>query len=107
MKVGAPLGLKPGHTSSIRRIEAAMLSYNADMTIADNPYELGMGRLVACDADFDFIGKKSLQKIKEEGATRSFIGLEITGEPFNGSNDERWALFNEEEQVGYVTSAIY
>tara|TARA_Y100000389_G_scaffold117592_1_gene114799 strand:- start:579 stop:1745 length:1167 start_codon:yes stop_codon:yes gene_type:complete len=107
MKVGAPLGLKPGHTSSIRRIEAAMLSYNADMTTADNPYELGMDRLVVCDGSFDFIGKKSLQKIKEEGATRSFIGLEITGEPFIGSNDERWALFNQQEQVGYVTSAIY
>ena len=107
MKVGAPLGLKPGHTSSIRRIEAAMLSYNADMTTADNPYELGMDRLVVCDGSFDFIGKKSLQKIKEEGATRSFIGLEITGEPFIGSNDERWSLFNQQEQVGYVTSAIY
>ena len=58
MNAGVPLGLKPGHTSSIRRIEAAMLSYNADMTIADNPYELGMDRLVACDGKFDFIGKK-------------------------------------------------
>ena len=26
MAVGGPLGLKPGHTSSIRRIEAGMLS---------------------------------------------------------------------------------
>ncbi|MEL0283611.1 MAG: hypothetical protein VW964_03505, partial [Ilumatobacter sp.] len=33
MSTGAPLGLKPGHTSSIRRIEGAMLSYHADATI--------------------------------------------------------------------------
>ena len=33
MAVGAPLGLQPGHTSSIRRIEGGMLSYHADATI--------------------------------------------------------------------------
>ena len=107
MKVGAPLGLKPGHTSSIRRIEAAMLSYNADMTTADNPYELGMDRLVVCDGSFDFIGKKSLQKIKKEGVKRNFVGLEISGEPLIGSNDQRWSVLRNRENVGYITSAVY
>ncbi|MEL0140141.1 MAG: hypothetical protein VW800_07210, partial [Acidimicrobiaceae bacterium] len=50
MAVGAPLGLKPGHTSSIRRIEGAMLSYHADATIDTNPFELGLDRLVAVDS---------------------------------------------------------
>ena len=36
-------GLKPGHTSSIRRIEGGMLSYHADADINTNPYELGLG----------------------------------------------------------------
>ena len=107
MKVGAPLGLKPGHTSSIRRIEAAMLSYNADMTTADNPCELGMDRLVDCDGSFDFIGKKSLQKIKKEGVKRNFVGLEISGEPLIGSNDQRWSVLRNRENVGYITSAVY
>jgi len=46
MAAGAPLGLKPGHTSSIRRIEGGMLSYHADADISTNPYELGLERLV-------------------------------------------------------------
>ena len=60
METGKPFGLMPGHTSSIRRIEGAMFSYNADVTLDDNPRELGMGRLVDCDVEVDFIGKKNL-----------------------------------------------
>jgi glycine cleavage system aminomethyltransferase T len=45
MAAGAPFGLKPGHTSSIRRIEGAMLSYHADADINTNPFELGLDRL--------------------------------------------------------------
>ncbi len=107
MESGKPFGLTPGHTSSIRRIEAAMLSYNADVTLDDNPYELGVGRLVNCDSEFDFIGKKSLQDIRSKGVSRKFVGLEIFGDPFVGSNDERWAIYVKGNRVGYVTSAIY
>ena len=71
MAVGAPLGLKPGHTSSIRRIEGAMLSYHADATIDTNPFELGLDRLVAVDSAVDFIGKDALRRIRDEGVTRS------------------------------------
>ena len=41
MAAGKPFGLKPGHTSSIRRIEGGMLSYHADADINTNPFELG------------------------------------------------------------------
>ena len=107
METGKPFGLMPGHTSSIRRIEAAMLSYNADVTLDDNPYELGMERLVDCDTDVAFIGKKSLQDIRSKGVSRKFVGLEIFGDPFFGSNDARWAIYVNGKRVGYVTSAIY
>ena len=35
------------------------------------------------------------------------VGLEIFGDPIVGSNDERWAIFENNNKVGYVTSAIY
>ena len=38
MEIGA-LGLKPGHTSTIRRVEGAMLSYHADINSNNNPYD--------------------------------------------------------------------
>lgn len=107
MAVGAPLGLKPGHTSSIRRIEAGMLSYHADMTLANNPYELGLGRLVDLDMDADFVSKEALRKVKAKGVSQQLVGLEIEGAPFVGSNDYFWPIVKDGTQVGTVTSAIY
>ena len=107
MAVGGPLGLKPGHTSSIRRIEAGMLSYHADMTLANNPYEMGMGRLVDLDMEADFISKAALTLIKEQGVSQQLVGLEIDGAPFVGSNDFFWPVLKEGVKVGTVTSAIY
>ena len=107
MAVGGPLGLKPGHTSSIRRIEAGMLSYHADMTLANNPYEMGMGRLVDLDMEADFISKAALTLIEERGVSQQLVGLEIDGAPFVGSNDFFWPVLKEGVKVGTVTSAIY
>ena len=107
MAVGAPLGLKPGHTSSIRRIEAGMLSYHADMTLANNPYELGMDRLVDLDMEADFVSKSALAKIKDKGVSQKLVGLEIDGDPFVGSNDFFWPVLKDGVKVGAVTSAIY
>ncbi len=107
MAVGGPLGLKPGHTSSIRRIEAGMLSYHADITLANNPYELGMGRLVDLDMEANFVSKAALTMIKEQGVSQQLVGLEIEGDPFVGSNDFFWPVLKEGVKVGTVTSAIY
>lgn len=107
MQVGRPLGLHPGHTSSIRRIEAAMLSYHADMTLKNNPFELGMDRLVNLDMESDFVSKSALTRIKNEGVSQLFIGLEIEGPPLVGSNDEHWPITRDGQVAGKVTSAIY
>jgi aminomethyltransferase len=107
MAAGQEFGLKPGHTSSIRRIEAGMLSYHADMDSDTNPYELGLDRLVDLNMDADFIGKAALKKIYEQGVTRKQVGLRIDGDPLAGPNNEFWPIMVAGEQVGKVTSAIY
>ncbi len=107
MAAGEAFGLKPGHTSSIRRIEGGMLSYHADMDLLTNPFELGMDRLVGLDADHDFIGKDALTKIKNQGITRKQIGIEIDGARLTGPNTTFWALKRNGETVGKVTSAVY
>jgi len=107
MAAGQPLGLQPGHTSSIRRIEGGMLSYHADMDINTNPYELGLDRLIDLDADFDFIGKAALQKIRQQGVSRKHVGLIIDGPAMVGSNTQYWALEKDGVRVGQVTSAIF
>lgn len=107
MTVGEPLGLKPGHTSTIRRIEGGMLSYHADMDAQTNPYELGLDRLVDLEMSADYIGKSSLSAIKQRGITRSQVGLIIEGAPLPGPNTEFWPVSVGSEVVGKVTSAVY
>ena len=107
MATGVPFGLKPGHTSTIRRIEGAMLSYHADMDIQTNPFELGLDRLVSLDAPHDFIGKAALQQINLQGISRKQIGLKIDGERLSGPNTRFWPLQAAGTEVGKVTSAVF
>ena len=107
MEAGKEHGLKPGHTSSIRRIEGGMLSYHADADIDTNPFELGLDRLVYLDGNIDFIGKDSLKKIKRDGVKRKQIGLELKCKPLKGPNTKFWAITVGEKKVGKVTSAVY
>ena len=84
-----------------------MLSYHADADISTNPFELGLDRLVNLDTNIDFIGKKSLQKIKNEGVKRLQVGLEIKCEKLAGPNTTFWPLKVKNKKVGKITSAIY
>ncbi len=107
MTVGTPMGLKPGHTSSIRRIEGGMLSYHADATIDTNPFELGLDRLVAVDSDVEFIGKDALRRIRDEGVQRRQVGIVIEMDPLTGPNTTFWPITVAGEQIGKVTSAVW
>jgi aminomethyltransferase len=107
MRVGEPMGLKPGHTSTIRRIEGGMLSYHADMDSQTNPFELGLDRLVALDSDSQFIGKDALRRIRAEGIRRKQVGLIIDAPALIGPNTRYWPVQHAGVSVGRVTSAVY
>jgi aminomethyltransferase len=107
MHIGYPMGLRPGHTSTIRRIEGAMLSYHADMNINSNPIELGLQKFVDLDNDFDFIGKTALLNIEKKGLYRKQVGLIIDGEPIKGPNTRFWDVIKNDIVIGEVTSAVY
>ena len=107
MAAGARFGLKPGHTSSIRRIEGGMLSYHADADIHTNPFELGLDRLVNLDIEANFIGKSSLRRIKAKGVERKQVGLVLDGAPLTGPNTSFWAITDKGKTIGKVTSAVF
>ena len=107
MAVGEPMGLKPGHTSSIRRIEGGMLSYHADMDAHTNPFELGLDRLVDLEMPANFIGKAALKQVQQQGISRQQVGLEIDGEPLPSPNTQFWPVEVNGEVIGKVTSAVY
>ena len=107
MEAGKQFGLKPGHTSSIRRIEGGMLSYHADANIKTNPYELGLDRLVNLDINTNFIGKEALKKINRNGIKRKQVGVVLDCEPLKGPNTTFWLVTSDEKTVGKITSAVY
>ena len=107
MKAGKNFNLKPGHTSSIRRIEGGMLSYHADADIHTNPFELGLDRLVNLDSNYKFIGKEALLKIKKNGIKRKQVGIRIDCEPLQGPNTTFWPILKDGVKIGKITSAVY
>ena len=107
MQAGQPFDLRPGHTSTIRRIEGGMLSYHADMDITTNPFELGLDRFVNLDMDADFVGKDALRQIKAAGVTRQQIGVVIDGPPLIQPNTRFWDMTIDGMVKGKVTSAVY
>ena len=77
------------------------------MNIDTNLLELDMDRLIDLDEDFDFIGKKALQKIAKEGVKNKHVGLVIHDDPMSGPNTKYWNIYNNKSLVGKVTSAVY
>ena len=107
MAAGQPFGLKPGHTSTIRRIEGGMLSYHADANSGTNPFEVNLGRLVDLEMEADFIGKLALKQIQASGVQRIQVGLEIQGSPLTQPNTTFWPVSSKSGSIGKVTSAVY
>ena len=106
MEAGRRYDIAPGAPSAIRRIEAGLLSHGADMTIENNPFELGLGRLIDLDQPADFIGKAALRRIKEAGVARRLVGLEIGGERLP-TNEDPWPVGIGDGPLGQVTSAVH
>ncbi len=106
MDAGRPYNIRPTGPSDIRRIEAGILNYGTDMTLENNPYEVGLERLVDIDKREDFIGRDALRRIQTEGVRRRLAGVEIEGPalPFNFT---RWPVRKGSEPVGVVTSAVH
>lgn len=107
MDAGEPYEIRPCPPSEIRRIEAGIFSYGADVTIDDTPLEVsGMERLVELDRDADFVGRAALERLAAEGVDRKLVGVEIADDVGIGIAAP-WAAFHDGEQVGQVTAATW
>jgi aminomethyltransferase len=107
MAAGAPYNMRPTGPSDIRRIEAGLLNYGADMTLENNPFEVRLDRLVELDKDAEFIGRDALRQIKLDGVKRKLVGVEIQAEPLD-LNETVWPVWNASgSRIGGVTSAVY
>jgi len=106
MEAGKPHGLVPTGPCDIRRIEAGILNYGIDMTLENNPYEVGLERLVDLDKAADFVGSDSLRRLSQQQPRRRLIGLRIDGAPLD-LNMARWPVYDADRVAGHVTSAVH
>jgi len=106
MEAGAPHNIRPTGPSDIRRIEAGLLNYGADMSLDTNPYEVGLERLVDSDKAADFIGKDALGRIKAEGVQRKLVGVVIEADPLD-LNETAWPVRLNGARIGSITSAVF
>jgi len=107
MRAGRRHDIAPGAPNQIRRIEAGLISYGADASLAENPFELGLDRQVDLDQEADFIGKAALKRIKAAGVDRRLVGLEIAGPPLALSNERFWPLEGRDPARFKITSAVH
>ncbi len=113
LEAGTPHGLRVIGPCHIRRIEAGILAYGADMWLDNNPFEVGLGYswMVDLDQEADFIGKDALKRIKEEGVKHKLVGVDIGGEPLGTYIDSEmidfFPVYVGGREVGRVTSSCF
>ncbi len=107
MAAGKPFKIAPAPPSTIRTVEGGIFSYASDITRADNPFTVGLDRLVDLDQAADFIGKAALQRIAKQGVKRRLVAIEIGGDPLEGSNQNFWSVYAGPDVVGHVTRCLY
>jgi len=106
MEAGKPHNIQPTGPSDIRRIEAGILNWGADMTLENNPYEVGLAWLIDQNKKSNFMGKEALAKIKAQGVKRKLAGVEIDGAAI-AFNFSKWPVSKDGKVIGRITSAIH
>jgi aminomethyltransferase len=106
MEAGEPHNIRPTGPSDIRRIEAGILNHGTDITLDNNPFEVGLGWLVDREKQADYIGKAALERIRSAGVARKLVGVEIAGDRIE-FNSTHWPVEANGATVGHITSAIY
>jgi len=107
MAAGRPYNIAATAPSTIRSIEGGLLSYASDITLADDPYVIGMGRYVDFEQSGDFVGREALRKIRSEGPARQLVGIQIQGDALAAPNEEFWDITDGNSKIGHVTRCAH
>jgi len=103
LEVGKEFGVVPcglGSRNTLR-LEGRLALYGHEISDTINVWESGVDRWCKMEKP-DFIGRAALEKAKEEGLTRTLVGLEMVGRGI--ARDDYKVLHQTGKQIGYVTS---
>jgi aminomethyltransferase len=107
MEAGKPYNIRPIAPCEARKIEAGIMNHGQSMNIENNPYEImGFERLVE-DQSSDYIGKKALEKIKEEGVKKRLVGIKVELERTALWMEDAWPVYKEGKQIGKITDLAW
>jgi aminomethyltransferase len=105
IEAGRPLGAVPAGLGALRsvRIEKRYPLYGLDLDETTSPLEAGLGWAVDLDDRGDFLGAEALRRQRDEGITRTLVGLAFQDlAPLPKPGD---AVLVGGEEAGTVTSA--
>ena len=100
MEAGAPYEIRPTGPVDIRRIEGGIFNWGADMTYENNPFELGLDRLVDLDSDADFVAREALARIRDEGVKQKIVGAPDRRRPAGDERDDVAGLGKRRDWTG-------
>lgn len=103
LEVGEPDGISPiglGARDTLR-FEAGLALYGNELSKTITPIEAGLGFAVKTNKPNDFIGKDVLHKQKEQGVTRTLVGIEMID---RGIPRHDYPVYDGDTCIGFVTS---
>ena len=103
---GKDFSIAVGSVNQARRIESGILSWGVDMSQNENPYQVGLGRLVETDVKDDFIGKKAILKISNLKQNKILVGIKLNSQKLL-NNETHWNILKNNELIGKLTSVSY
>ena len=96
------------HAMDTMRMESGFLHWGHDISPEENQYEAGLNFAISYKKEIDFIGKKSLLKIKDKEKDKRFIMLTLKdnnpGQPLLLHEEP---IYLEEKIIGRTTSGNY
>ena len=104
---GQEFNISPGCPNLIDRIEGGLMSYGNDFTGENNPLECNLEKYCKEDTSHDFIGKKALAKIKNEGIKQRMMGIIFDGNPCPPTGQPLKVISKDNKKIGQITSGIF
>jgi dimethylsulfoniopropionate demethylase len=104
---GQEYNILPGCPNLIDRIEAGLMSYGNDFTRENNPLECNLEKYCNDKETHDFIGKKALRKIQQEGVKQKMRGIIFDGDPCAPTGKPLTIFSENNKEIGQIASGIY
>lgn len=105
-EAGQTYSIAPGGPNLPDRIEGGLLGYGNEMTVENNPLEMGFGKFCKLDGSIDCIGLEALQRINDAGLQRMIRGVVFDGDACPPCSIP-WPVMAQDKMVGQITSAAW